>query len=102
MNDLIRSLVAWIGPLIKPRGKPCGPAFRPHSALMTPPPAPDTSLPTHRSPYGLDTPLDGTATAAVRPYLTAHEQRQRRREAAMAALGMDTPGPYWIHGVEIA
>ncbi|MPY55313.1 hypothetical protein FPZ41_44975, partial [Streptomyces sp. K1PN6] len=36
-------------------------------------------------PYGLPTPLDGTASALVRPYLTAHEEkeeavlRQRRR-----------------------
>lgn len=102
MNDLIRSLAAWIAPLTRPRGKTCVPVVRPHPALTSPHPAPGASLPTHRSPYGLDTPLDGTATVAVRPYLTAHEQRQRRREAAMAALRLDTPGPYWIHGVEIA
>jgi hypothetical protein len=59
-------------------------------------------LPAHRSPYSLDTPLDGTATIAVRPCVTAHEQRERRRELALAALGLDTPGPYWIHGLEVA
>jgi hypothetical protein len=39
---------------------------------------------------------------AVRPYLIAHEQRQRRCELAMATLGQDMPGPYWIHGLEVA
>lgn len=60
------------------------------------------ALPAHRSPYGLDTPLDATATRSVRPYLIAHEQQQRRRELALAALGLDMPGPYWIHGLEVA
>ncbi|WP_405771365.1 hypothetical protein [Streptomyces sp. NBC_01538] len=72
-------------------------------ASTSPPPA-RTTLPAHRSPYGLDAdaPLDGTATRSVRPYLTAHEQRLRRRELAMATLGLDTPGPYWTHGTEVA
>ncbi|WP_228034634.1 hypothetical protein [Streptomyces spongiae] len=49
------------------------------------------------------TPLCGTATRPVRPYLLAHEQRQRRRELAMAAAsGSGMPGPYWIHGCEVA
>lgn len=60
------------------------------------------ALPARRSPYGLDTPLDGTVTVAVRPYVTAHEQRERRRELALATLGPDMPGPYWIHGLEVA
>jgi hypothetical protein len=59
-------------------------------------------LPVHRSPYGLDEAFDGAATVAVRPYVTAHEQRLRRRESAMAAMGSDMPGPYWIHGLEMA
>ncbi|MEV0224618.1 hypothetical protein [Streptomyces sp. NPDC050704] len=52
-------------------------------------------LPAHRSPYGLDGPLDGGATALARPYLVAHEQeraRQRRRRIALvlaADLGID-------------
>ncbi|MDX2860609.1 hypothetical protein, partial [Streptomyces scabiei] len=59
-------------------------------------------LPAHRSPYGLDEQFDGAATVAVRPYVAAHEQRLRRRELAMAAMGMDMPGPCWIHGREVA
>jgi hypothetical protein len=44
----------------------------------------------------------------VRPYLVAAEQRQqrqrrqRRRALALATLGIDDPGPYRIHGVEVA
>ncbi|MFJ7768953.1 hypothetical protein ACIQ1J_11230 [Streptomyces sp. NPDC097107] len=30
-------------------------------------------LPSHRSPYGLPTTLDGTETVAVRPYLAASQ-----------------------------
>ncbi|QFQ98861.1 hypothetical protein F9278_24895 [Streptomyces phaeolivaceus] len=70
----------------------------PHSWTEAPP----TPLPTHRSPYGLDEVFDGAQTVAVRPYLAAHEQRLRRRELAMAGMGLDMPGPYWIHGVEVA
>ncbi|MFE1247142.1 hypothetical protein [Streptomyces sp. NPDC058735] len=38
--------------------------------LLSAPPTPP--LPRHRSPYGLPTPLDGTASALVRPYLDRH------------------------------
>lgn len=81
-----------MGLLLTPRG----------TRRPTPPPA-GATLPAHRSPYGLDADSpDGTATRSVRPYLTAHEQRVRRRELAMATLGLDMPGPYWIHGMEVA
>jgi hypothetical protein len=50
----------------------------------------------------MDTVLDGTATVAVRPYLVAHEQHQRRRELAMATLRLDMPGPYRNEGTEVA
>jgi hypothetical protein len=103
VTDLIDRLIAWASTLLTPRGThrrtpsvfPLAPA--------SPPPT-RTALPVHRSPYGLDAgvPLDGAATRSVRPYLTAHEQRLRRRELAMAGLGLDMPGPYWIHGVEVA
>jgi hypothetical protein len=74
---------------------------RPALAISQPPPA--TPLPPHRSPYSLDnTPLDPTTNRSVRPYLTAHEQRQRRRELVLAGLGQDMSGPYWIHGLEVA
>ncbi|MGY6024240.1 hypothetical protein [Streptomyces spinosirectus] len=97
MTDLIHRLLAWMGLLLIPRRVEHTP--RPPAPPLAPRPH---SLPAHRSPYGLHLPLDGSATVAVRPYLTAHEQRQRRRELALAAMGLDMPGPYWIHGTEVA
>ncbi|MFI7013474.1 hypothetical protein [Streptomyces sp. NPDC050164] len=52
-------------------------------------PRPQTS-PRPRSPYGLPTPLDGTASRLVRPYLLAHAQeaafwRCRRLDIDLAA-----------------
>ena len=103
MTDLIDRLIAWASALLAPRDTH---RRTPSAFLLAPasPPPARAALPVHRSPYGLDAdaPLDGTATRSVRPYLTAHEQRLRRRELAMATLGLDTPGPYWIHGVEVA
>ncbi|MBD0838652.1 hypothetical protein [Streptomyces sp. TRM68416] len=99
MTDLIRRLATWVGLLLFPPPRKPVPYAEPPAAPWPLHPCP---LPAHRSPYGLDTPLDATATRAVRPYLTAHEQRQRRRELALAALGQDMPGPCWIHGLEVA
>ncbi|MFF3361103.1 hypothetical protein [Streptomyces misionensis] len=44
----------------------------------------------------------GEATRAVGPYFVAAEQAAPRRELELAALGLDGPGPYVIHGVEVA
>lgn len=103
MTDLIRRLVTWVSLLLKrpaaPRPMPPPSGVRPVALPrpLTPP------LPAHRSPYAQDdTPLDASTARSVRPYLTAHEQRQRRRELAIATLGQDMPGPYWIHGLEVA
>ncbi|MER7107892.1 GntR family transcriptional regulator [Streptomyces sp. NPDC000229] len=30
------------------------------------------------------------------------EQVERRAAPLLATLGIDTPGPYWIHGMEVA
>ncbi|MGP3982062.1 hypothetical protein [Streptomyces sp. KR80] len=49
-----------------------------------------------------DRPIDGDATVMVRPYLVAEEQRQRRSALLLATVGIDAPGPYVIHGVEVA
>ncbi|MFE1576979.1 hypothetical protein [Streptomyces fradiae] len=56
--------------------------------------APRTRLPRLRSPYGLPEPLDGDASALVRPYLLAHErqeaQSRRRLTLVLAAdFGID-------------
>ncbi|MDQ1046899.1 hypothetical protein [Streptomyces sp. V4I2] len=83
MSDLIHRLATWVALLLKPRSSPPAP---PQPTLAARPVRPTAApLPAPRSPYGLDTPLDATATRSVRPYLTAHEQ-----------------GPYWIHGLEVA
>ncbi|WP_405820089.1 hypothetical protein OG241_31675 [Streptomyces sp. NBC_01390] len=103
MSDLIGRLITQMSLLLTRRyrhRRTCP------TALPLPMAAPPTrpTLPTHRSPYGLDAGarIEGTATRSVRPYLVAHEQRLRRRELAMATPGLDMPGPYWIHGMEVA
>lgn len=101
MTDFIHRLAVRLGLLVQPRRTSPASAHPRRPAPAAPCPA-RASLPAPRSPYGLDTPLDGAATVAVRPYLVVHEQRQRRRELAMATLGLDMPGPYWIHGLEVA
>lgn len=57
------------------------------------PACPPVRLPRHRSPYGLPTPLDGTASRLVRPYLLAHGQgaafsRHRRTLVLTAECGV--------------
>ncbi|MFG2354883.1 hypothetical protein [Streptomyces sp. NPDC048521] len=76
MTDLIRRLVTWVSVLLFPPGRERLPY-----ADADPWPAQPLSLPRHRSPYGLDAPLDATSVRAVRPYVT---------------------GPYLIHGLEVA
>ncbi|MEU6000196.1 hypothetical protein ABZ837_20515 [Streptomyces sp. NPDC047197] len=103
MTDLIDRIAAWVHALFRPPGThrrrtaaaPGAPSLAPLPFTL--------ALPAHRSPYGLDRALlVGEASPLVRPYLTAHEQRGRRRELMLATLGLDAPGPCWIHGVEVA
>ncbi|CAM5233173.1 hypothetical protein SNARM312S_04470 [Streptomyces narbonensis] len=82
MAHPIRALVRWtrllFAPLVAATHRPCADA------------PPRRALPTPRSPYGLDAPLDGTETPLVRPYLRAHEQRSRRLALVLAAdFGID-------------
>ncbi|MEU4131869.1 hypothetical protein [Streptomyces wuyuanensis] len=67
MNDLIPRLAARLRSWLD-RHFPAGAGPDP-----APPPAPVARpappLPAHRSPYGLDGPLDGDVSALVRPYL---------------------------------
>ena len=103
MTDLIHRLFDWLCVLLKGWGGP-PPLWRPAPGLpegkapkITPPLLP------HRSPYAQDdTPLDGTATSSVRPYLLAHEQHQPRCRLATATLGQPVSGPYWVHGLQAA
>ncbi|MDF6044307.1 hypothetical protein LRD69_19635 [Streptomyces sp. JH14] len=94
MTDLVGRLIAWATALFKPRRAEPGRPTERGARIAAPPPP-------HR-PHPLDAPLDGSASALVRPYLTAHEQRQRRRALFLATIGLDDEGPYWIHGMEVA
>ncbi|MEV1019931.1 hypothetical protein [Streptomyces sp. NPDC050264] len=46
--------------------------------------------------------LDAGESRLVRPYVVAAEQADRRAELLLADLGYDGPGPYVIHGLEVA
>ncbi|MFE3857330.1 hypothetical protein ACFXPN_40115 [Streptomyces griseorubiginosus] len=98
MHDLIRRTLTWMRLLFSPgTGKRRLPRHRPylclHLTAVRHPSAPP--LPRHRSPYGLVTPLSGTDSALVRPYLAAYDEetalQQRRRLALVLAadFGID-------------
>jgi hypothetical protein len=85
MHDLIRRLVTWLSHLLIP-------GTGTHRAGVHPMAVPahversSISHPTHRSPYGLDLPLDSAEGHLVRPYLVAHEQELDRRRCRRLAL----------------
>ncbi|MGW7541334.1 hypothetical protein ACWGKQ_09465 [Streptomyces sp. NPDC054770] len=102
MHDLIPRALQWLRLLFAPgTGKRRRRAHRPsfphlHLTLARCPLSAEPSpLPSHRSPYGLVTFLDGTDSALVRPYLTACEgeaalQQRRRLALVLAAdFGID-------------
>jgi hypothetical protein len=83
MIDLLRRLADWLGLRLMPGEVHC-----PADALLPPLPLwplDAEPLPPHRSPYGLETLLDGAETVAVRPYLWA-----------------EASGGYWGYGTEVA
>ncbi|MFK0281760.1 hypothetical protein ACIQVL_14995 [Streptomyces sp. NPDC090499] len=102
MHDLIPRALQWLRLLFAPgtgkrRRRPDRHPF-PHlhlTLVRCPLTAEPPHLPGHRSPYGLATLLDGTDSALIRPYLTAHEReaalQQRRRLALVLAadFGID-------------
>jgi hypothetical protein len=98
MTDLIRGLIAWMSALGKPHGRHRARSL-PTIPTPTPPATLDAALPTHRSPYGLHGLLDGTATVAVRPYVTIYEQRHR--QPAMASLGLNVSCRRRTHGTDV-
>ncbi|MGR6970493.1 hypothetical protein ACU639_12925 [Streptomyces cynarae] len=87
MHDLIRQLTEWLRLLFSPgTGKRRGTNFRPCLPVQAIAERTSIPLPRPRSPYGLDTPLDGAGSLLVRPYLLADEQEaalQRRRRLAL-------------------
>jgi len=72
----------------------------PPQACVRSPAAPRAALPRQRSPYGLETPLEGERVALIRPYLAHWEQEERRRALELVLDGVDV-GPEWIHGVRV-
>lgn len=74
MTDPIGRLVTWVSVLLRPRGTHRRTVPRPLSPSAPSSPRPAATrlpLPSHRSPYGLPSLLDGAETVAVRPYVTA-------------------------------
>ncbi|MFF0107734.1 hypothetical protein [Streptomyces hirsutus] len=82
MTDLIGCLIAWVRALFDPPGahRRTGPrpAARPTAPSSPVRRAPRSPLPSHRSPYGLPTLLDGAGTTAARPYVVAYWHHEGR------------------------
>ncbi|MFF3822086.1 hypothetical protein ACFYYD_36925 [Streptomyces bluensis] len=77
MHDLIRRTLEWLRLLFAPgTGKRRRSHCHPTPRLHLTPVRPTAPLPHHRSPYGLPTPLDGTASAGACacPHRTATSQ----------------------------
>ncbi|MCD9873637.1 hypothetical protein [Streptomyces guryensis] len=95
--SIIHAMARWILGVLAPgtgtrraTGRPAAPA----PARAAKPPRPTSvPLPTHRSPYGLPVPLDGRATAPIRPYVLAaerdHERECARRRRITLVLAAD-------------
>nr|WP_156726722.1 hypothetical protein [Streptomyces apocyni] len=87
--SIIHAVILWASLVFRLRGR--GRRIARPAVFLTPDRSPSCSVPAlvaprperawppaHRSPYGLDLPLDGEDTALVRPYLVEHEERQER------------------------
>ncbi len=85
-------VIRVIGHLLRPLCTPRGRHRAGSPALPVPPRHPVTpafTRPSQPGPYATDTPIDGRATAMVRPYLLTHEQRQRHRHRTFGATWRD-------------
>lgn len=98
--SIIHACLRWVLGALTPgtgrrRADPAPPPHQPPYAGPRHPAPPAPWPPAHRSPYGLDTPLDGSANAVVRPYLLENEReraRQSRRRLTLvlaADFGID-------------
>ncbi|MFE7273884.1 hypothetical protein [Streptomyces sp. NPDC057623] len=86
---IIHAFLRWVLEVFGPHPRGRHRADRPAAVppLLTPPaPAPPVRPSSPRSPYGLESPLDGEETALVRPYLVAFEERRRRRERRLVLV----------------
>ena len=86
--SIIHALLRWVLDVCAPgtgrRRAHARPAGRPPAGDPAVPGPVAVRLPVHRSPYGLPVPLDGRATAPVRPYVLAVERAHRERELERA------------------
>ncbi|WP_371575021.1 hypothetical protein [Streptomyces sp. NBC_01314] len=99
--SIIHAFALWILGLFAPgtgrRRADTRPAGQTLARMPEVPRPPAPWPPVRRSPYGLEEPLPGEATAVVRPYVVVAEQeceraRQRQRRVAMvlaADFGID-------------
>ncbi|MGW1746313.1 hypothetical protein ACWCRD_11975 [Streptomyces sp. NPDC002092] len=92
--SIIHATARWILGVLAPGTGTRRATGRPAPARAPQAPRPTAvPLPAHRSPYGLPVPLDGRATAPIRPYVLAAERecaRWRRIALVMAAdFGID-------------
>jgi hypothetical protein len=85
--SIIHAFLRWVVEVFGPR--PRGRHRTDRAAAVRPllaPPAPPAWHSSPRSPYGLESPLNGEEVALVRPYLVAFEERQRQRERRLALV----------------
>ena len=99
--SIIHAFVRWILGVLAPgtgrRRADTRPAGQTPARMPEAPRPPAPWPPVRRSPYGLEEPLPGEATAVVRPYVVLAEReceraRQRQRRVAMvlaADFGID-------------
>ncbi|GAA2105328.1 hypothetical protein GCM10009801_81640 [Streptomyces albiaxialis] len=97
MTDHIRCALAWLRALLRPTPVPV--ARRRPAHAQAPRIPHQRTLPAHRAQHSAPF-VDGDASPLVRPYLTVHEQQERRTALALALDGIDV-GPWIIHGVPI-
>ncbi|MFF4748340.1 hypothetical protein ACWD5R_00455 [Streptomyces sp. NPDC002514] len=93
MPDFIVRLLTWMLSI-------CTPSPQGRHRRGAPPPLRFIPIP----PPRIINPLDGNASHLARPYVLApaehRRQRERRRAASLATLGIDV-GPRHIHGVRV-
>lgn len=98
MPDFLRRTVAWVRLLSSPGTgrRRAGAHLASHSTaeLLGHARSCAMRLPAHRSPYGLDDPLDGGANAVVRPYLDVCEREFARRQRPRRAPVLTAD--FWI------
>ncbi|MFI1731724.1 hypothetical protein ACH40E_21435 [Streptomyces acidicola] len=84
---IIHAFLCWVVEVFcpNPRGRHRAERAATVSPLLAPP-EPQARPSSPRSPYGLESPLNGEDAALVRPYLVAFEERQRQRERRLALV----------------